>query len=140
MAVVLQLCLAQWHSVAVYSHFNIPCWKICNKTNTETAQSRFKTTDFIVFCIVLTTHSLFLLILFTWCVDTQDPLVPASRLHSQHLILTGELDLGVAASRLVPQKNEHLRRALPNRQHSELQCNQCKGCFVQKRNGLRLTR
>ena len=89
---------------------------------------------------MLITHSLFLLMLFTWCVDTQDPLVPARRLHSQHLILTGELNLGVAASRLVSQKNEHLRRALPNRQHSELQCNQCKGCFVEKRNGLRLTR
>lgn len=62
--------------------------------------------------------------MLTWCIDAQDALVPLNGLHSQRLILAGELNLSVAGSLLVPQKNEHLHRALPNRQHGEVRRDQ----------------
>lgn len=85
-------------------------------------------------------HSWILTVSFTWCIDAQYLLVPAGRLHSHCLILTTELNLSVAASRIIFQENEHFRGALPRIQQSELQCNQCCGCFMGERNGLLLAR
>lgn len=70
-------------------------------------------------------HAFFLLFGPTWCADAQDPLVPANRPRSQRLVLASELNLSVAANLLIFQKNENLRRALPNRQRREAQRNQC---------------
>lgn len=67
----------------------------------------------------------FIIILPTWCIDTKGQFIPKDRLHSQHLTVTAELNLGVVTNHLIFQQDEHLHRALRRTQCSSVVNGSC---------------